>query len=394
MEKFTLDTYCKDISTILQYANKDNLEVVTQAVTIISKYAHILSQEVETPVNDEAVVKALTKSLKKISQEAESTPVSADDMQQLKQAMQGHERASLKPQPEPDNTYRVDRKLIGALIGDQYYSESIIRKLGLNNGDLVKLTPPEEIAGTKHYLPQIELISANETEAPEEPIIRETVLVESDSTNGLVARYRYNHERLLVNGEPATIRLNLTDTTNHNVQPGDVVDIAYYRNSDGNEARVSWVYNADKSKSVPERPTVKPHSAYIKRESSAPRHFTPNMHYDLNNQIVLMAGYGAHKELAEEVIKAHNGRLTVYDGKASGKGIEGDLTTAIRHADIVIIMLHSVSHNTANHAISIAKDFDKFIAATNTNSPLAIEEAIDRALKREPVYQSSSHVVE
>lgn len=84
----------------------------------------------------------------------------------------------------------------------------------------------------------------------------------------------------------------------------------------------------------------------------------------------------------------------MYDEKVSGKGMEGNLLTAVKHADIVIVMLNSVSHNTANKAISNARDMNKFVATTNTNSPLAIEEAIDRAMKREPIYMPTSHVIE
>lgn len=74
--------------------------------------------------------------------------------------------------------------------------------------------------------------------------------------------------------------------------------------------------------------------------------------------------------------------------------MSGNLLNAIKHADIVIVMLNSVSHHTANQAISAARDQNKYVAATNTNSPLAIEDAIDRAMKREPIYMPTSHVIE
>ena len=116
---------------------------------------------------------------------------------------------------------------------------------------------------------------------------------------------------------------------------------------------------------------------------------------DLTNKKVLMCGYGSHRAVAQEVVDAHHGKeLLMYDEKVSGKGMAGSLLTAVKHADIVIVMLNSVSHHTANQAISIARDQNKLVSATNTNSPLAIEEAIDRAMKREPIYLPTSHVIE
>ncbi|WP_268913512.1 DUF2325 domain-containing protein [Lentilactobacillus sp. SPB1-3] len=123
--------------------------------------------------------------------------------------------------------------------------------------------------------------------------------------------------------------------------------------------------------------------------------FKPTTGYDLNGKRVLMAGYGDHKAVAEEVVLAHNGNeLCLYDEKTRGKGIQTNLSKAITHADIVLIMLNSVSHNTANHAISIAREQHKLVAATNMNSPLAIEQAISRAINHQPIYVPSHHIVE
>ncbi|MFT8909613.1 MAG: hypothetical protein ABF908_12290 [Lentilactobacillus diolivorans] len=66
---------------------------------------------------------------------------------------------------------------------------------------------------------------------------------------------------------------------------------------------------------------------------------------------------------------------------------------AVKHADMVIVMLHSVSHETANQAITNAKDLEKMMATSNINSSLSIENAILRALNRESIYQQVSHIV-
>lgn len=124
--------------------------------------------------------------------------------------------------------------------------------------------------------------------------------------------------------------------------------------------------------------------------------FIPKIAFDLAGKTVLMAGYAAHKTVVNEVIQAHNGRLIVFDKTASGKGkgIASNLVTAVKHADVVVVMLHAVSHETANKAIAHAKAFHKMVATSNVNSPLGIEDAIKRALNHEPVYQQASHVVE
>ncbi|AQW20736.1 hypothetical protein PL11_001790 [Lentilactobacillus curieae] len=137
------------------------------------------------------------------------------------------------------------------------------------------------------------------------------------------------------------------------------------------------------------------HSTNGRKNDGKTKLFKPTMDYDLSGKKVLMAGYGDHKAVAEQVVDAHNvDELCLYDEKTRGKGIQTNLNKAIKHADVVLVMLNSISHNTANQAISIAREQKKLVAATNVNSPLAIEQAISRALNHQPIYVPSHHVVE
>ncbi|AQW21462.1 hypothetical protein PL11_005700 [Lentilactobacillus curieae] len=83
-----------------------------------------------------------------------------------------------------------------------------------------------------------------------------------------------------------------------------------------------------------------------------------------------------------------------YDEAVTGKGIETSLLSAIKHDDVVIVMLDSMSHKIANQAFRTSKDLNKLVSSTNVNSPLAIEESIKRALNREPIYTSANHIVD
>ncbi|MCI1923822.1 MAG: DUF2325 domain-containing protein [Lentilactobacillus buchneri] len=375
----------RDIAKILQYADEKNMPLITDAIGTISKYAHLASSvENEDDSSEKSVQKIV---------EAINKPQSTDDQQLVTTEDQkaDHDTADTaadKPEETAadDKTYRFDRKLIGAVVNGVHYSEAVVRKTDLKDGDIVKLKYSHS------YQPEIELVERKATTG-EDPIVRETVIAEDDPNLGLVATKTYDGAPLLHDDAPVTIRLNYKDSSRNKVQDGDIIDIAYYRDRGPAEARVVWVYRSSDT-DEPLKTTPKPHSAYVDQSVKAPRTVEPKLDFDLKNKIVLMAGYSAHRSEVEAVIKAHHGKLIVFDGEASGKGIESDLLTAVKHADIVIVMLHSVSHETANKAIANAKNFDKLVATSNINSPLSIEAAILRALNREPIYQQSSHIVE
>lgn len=343
----------------------------------------------EAPVATKASESDQAAETKAVTSEAANK--AADDLFKIISTKARH--TEKKAMNVPLSKYKVERKLIGAKIGPQYYSESMVRKLGLHGGDMVTLTP--DPAKFHHYngrLPQVSIVDVNPN--PEETIVREKVIVDKDDDGNFVAKYQYNHEPILVDGEPSTIKLNEDDAKKNHIEVGDLIELAYYTPNEHNEARITWKY--DTVDDEPATPAVKkPHSAYTGKAEAKAKEFTPNMDYDLTNKKVLMCGYGNHRATAQEVVDAHHAKeLLMYDEKVSGKGMAGDLLTAIKHADVVIVMLNSVSHHTANQAISNARDQNKLVSATNINSPLAIEEAIDRALKREPIYMPASHVID
>lgn len=385
MSHLKSNTYCEDIENILKHVNDDNFELATKAIETISKYAHQLSADEQ--VDSPEVSKPTEPAAKEVSKPADKSE-SGDD---LFKVISTKARQPSKKAAAPINKYKVERKLIGAKVGPQYYSESMVRKYGMHGGDMVSMDP--DPSRFKHYhgrLPFVTIVDVSED--PEPNIVREKVIVDSEEDGTLVAKYQYNHEPLLVDGEPAKIKLNPTDVERNHVGVGDIIEVAYYKSDGADQARVSWKYDteADEPKDV-----TKPHSAYLNKAENKAKQFQPNIEYDLTNKKVLMCGYGNHRSVAQEVVDAHHGKeLLMFDEKVSGKGMSGNLLNAIKHADIVIVMLNSVSHHTANQAISAVRDQNKYVAATNTNSPLAIEDAIDRAMKREPIYMPTSHVIE
>lgn len=386
MSKLKSNTYCADIENILKHVNDDNFELATKSIETISKYAHELSADDETSTPE------VSKQTQPASEEVPKPAEESKPAEELFKVISTKARPTSKKASRPQNKYKVERKLIGASIGPQYYSESMVRKLGIHGGDMAVLNP--DPANYKNYtgrLPQVTIVDVSAD--PEPNIVREKAIVESAEDGTLVAKYDYNHEPLLMHGEPTTIKLDEDDVRRNHVSEGDLIELAYYTSNESNEARVTWKYDTDEPET--DDTITKPHSAYVEKGDTKVKAFQPNMDYDLTNKKVLMCGYGSHRSVAQEVIDAHHGKeLLMYDEKVSGKGMEGNLLTAVKHADIVIVMLNSVSHNTANKAISNARDMNKFVATTNTNSPLAIEEAIDRAMKREPIYMPTSHVIE
>lgn len=384
MSKINYQEYCNDISQLLKYADNDNLSAITAAVSKISKYAHALS-EVDADKSEETAKPTDQADLKSTAPTDQKSPSSTTTNDQTETSKVDQ---SAEPVNNADMTYRFQRKLVGAQVGIYHYGESLVRKMNFQDGDMVKIKDGDA------FPPELELVLRNESVAPAK-IVRKTVIAESDGFGGLVAKRTYDGEPILKDDEPVTMRLNISDVERNNVQPDDIVEVAYYVDRGPEDVRVPWVYRiGDQTEALATESTPKPHRAYVDHKTKPADVFTPKIDFDLTNKTVLMAGYSAHRTEVEEVVKAHHGKLIVFDHAASGKGIESDLLTAVKHADVVIVMLHSVSHETANKAIANARSFNKMVATSNINSPLSIEEAIKRALNREPIYQQSSHVVE
>lgn len=401
MVKIKADTYCEDIRNILNHVNEDNFELATQAIATISKYAHELTEDDQAsqpavketekqPAESAETTKAVTE--KAVPEKTVTEAAASEAADDLFKIISTKARHTEKKASSPANKYKVERKLIGAKIGPQYYSESMVRKLGLHGGDMVTLNPDPSMHRYYHgRLPQVSIVDVNPVS--DQNIVREKAIVDQNDDGEFIAKYQYNHEPILVDGEPSTIKLNEDDAHKNHIEVGDIIELAYYTPNEHNEARVTWKY--DLLDDEPMAPTVKKPKATPEKADKKIKAFQPNMEYDLTNKKVLMCGYGNHRSIAQEVVDAHHAKeLLMYDEKVSGKGMAGNLLTAIKHADIVIVMLNSISHHTANQAISIARDQNKLVSATNTNSPLAIEEAIDRAIKREPIYMPASHVIE
>lgn len=359
MTAINYQAYFSDINQLLKYANEHYLPAITAAVSQFSEYDQALSEADRNRRGGQFEKDKLT--------------------------IEGN--TIVTPDLRVGRTYRFKRQLVGAQVGSYHYGESLVRRMSLRDGDIVKFKSGNQVP------PELELIQRNELDDSRK-IVRKKVIVERHQQGELVVRRLHDGKPILEGGKPVTIRLNPNDVRRDNVQVNDVIEVAYYVDQGSGQARISWIYRNENNQTV--KPEPKPHSAYTTHKAKSTDVFTPKIAFDLTDKTVLMAGYAAHRKEAAALVKAHHGKLIVFDHTSSGKGkgIESNLATAVKHADIVIVMLHAVSHETANKAIAHAKDFHKLVATSNINSPLSIEDAIKRALNREPVYQQSSHVVE
>lgn len=157
----------------------------------------------------------------------------------------------------------------------------MVRKLGIHGGDMAVLNP--DPANYKNYtgrLPQVTIVDVSAD--PEPNIVREKAIVESAEDGTLVAKYDYNHEPLLMHGEPTTIKLDEDDVRRNHVSEGDLIELAYYTSNESNEARVTWKYDTDEPET--DDTITKPHSAYVEKGDTKVKAFQPNMDYDLTNK--------------------------------------------------------------------------------------------------------------
>lgn len=124
--------YCRDVAKILQYADKENMPLITDAIGIISKYAHLASS-VENKDDSEKSVQKIVDAINK-PQSAEDQQPAADEDQKTDHDTIDKVADKTEETAADDKTYRFDRKLIGAVVNGIHYSETVIRKTDLKDG--------------------------------------------------------------------------------------------------------------------------------------------------------------------------------------------------------------------------------------------------------------------
>lgn len=132
------DQYKKDVAALLAQATPANLALTIQSIELTSRYAGIALQQVGASTEitrDETQAEALRKSVSGMTT-------------MLPAAMPANDGDEAGVAPAQADLVKVERKLIGAIAGNHFFTEASVRDLDLADGDTVRLSNDEFGDGT------------------------------------------------------------------------------------------------------------------------------------------------------------------------------------------------------------------------------------------------------
>ncbi len=391
-----IEKYRRDVTQLLADANKQNFASIVKAIELTSHYAALALDEGGL---DAASTAELEYSDAKPLVAEHDTTVAATQAidKQFTDDVNSSVAASTQNvgaiAPASDE-FKVERKLIGAIAGNHFFTEAAVRELDLADGDTVRVR--EDLAGTED---EVTIIERNRsTAAPRIEQIRFAMIKRDDS---LPADYNFKAEEDLHGdvlmrtdeGLPFTFLIKPTDAARLGLKDGDLVDLSWYRTDGPQLATVTWVYKDKKGLKPLQKHLAKPK----KKQEKAATHDTaeavvtaktydPQLVFDLEGKSVLLIGNVASATGLTAVVEAHNGgTVTATD---SQKG--GQLKHKLSRAGVAVLITDEVHHITTNTSIKIAKKLKVPYAVANSDAPLMVERALYRAIAGMPAYEASN----
>lgn len=272
---------------------------------------------------------------------------------------------------KPDEYLAVD-KLTGITIKDNqnnditYFTESLKRDLGLENGDIVTLT--RDTSEDRYYLNSI-VDRANLTKTID---YFKYGVIQRDAL-GLCVIQNVNKKQLS-NSNPKKSRYAVTsdDIVRLNLSEGDFVDLAWYKANPENIS-IIWKYNLNDKQNSTMAP--KKHSEY-KDKTASSKQVEPTLLFDLKDKrVALITADDSVSGKFDELVYAHSGKPAVIESN-NGKNINDRLY----NFDMIILLQNYLSHETTKSIIAKYKSAIP-IAMSETAGQLNIEKALYRANK-------------
>ncbi|WP_295746286.1 hypothetical protein [uncultured Limosilactobacillus sp.] len=338
----------------------------------------------------------LDKSLNNVANQGESTPltqVSDDESAKGEQPETEKQPATAKPtsattsdQPaEPteaelaaDNRYVVHRKLSGAMINRQYYSERVLHALPyeLEDGDVVEL-------GERHGAGLAPIIKKLKVQHDGRPIqvLRRAPLREVAGTKMFQISETQNGDSPLDAEEGATLLIDPKRYGKLGLHAGMPIDFAYYDHGHGMRDAASgtlrWAYEGE---------TVNDHHADQPQQTSTPQSAAQpaatkpvDPHFDLHQRKVLVIS-AKPKQWGplREVMADHHGVFYGLDASRPQNVTSSKLKQALRQVDTAIVCEDGVDGKAVKLAARHAEKYGVAFEKAPSSDQHHVEHALGR----------------
>jgi len=321
VKEFFIEELKKDMVNLIQNMNKTNLEStipkLNAAIRILEALPLLENREnIEEKEDDESLDQLLNDSLVSNT----STQSRSDDQ-----------------------VYVFERSLRGGYVGDVYVGERIVRTIGLEHLDKVRIT-------NRYGKDFFTLVEKGPGIPPEGRVQLDYCLVEQSGINLIVQTY---YDGSVFKPLPLKPIILTPEIINKNgIQVGDLVDIAYY-SDDPDKAVVIWRHDIDRQ----DHSTPLPSSHYKKiTERNNTKEDTQEevtRYPSLQNKKVLIIGGDDRHPDYRDAIEHEGGFFIGLKGNSGPERVE----IGVRNADVVVIVCNAIRTHTSEFSPGICKKY-------------------------------------
>jgi hypothetical protein len=277
-----------------------------------------------------------------------------------------------------------------ALKGGSFYTEQgdlvseinelAVKNLNVENGDLVELDPSSQpprvvrIVEAGNLPSNIATMSYGvvERDPAGDLYVSRSAMGESLSECAGIDRYEV----------PAIIDARQTETGF--VHEGDIVDLAWYKNSPSNMI-VRWV-SQTKGEEAPKK--EKPAEKKVKSEKDKEESVT-TLDFDLHGRsVAVVIGNELRSQEIQKMVGEHHGRCKVIDA-FKFSDTESFYKHALKRADVTVMVQNLNKHSTSK----ALRKYAKRLAIADSAGLSSIERAIYRAMHGLPAYETSTQPI-
>ncbi len=280
-----------------------------------------------------------------------------------------------------------------ALKGGSFYTEQgdlvseinelAVRNLNVENGDLVELDPSSQpprvvrIVEAGNLPSNIATMSYGivERDPAGDLYVSRGAMGESLSECAGIDRYEV----------PAIIDAGQTETGF--VHEGDIVDLAWYKNSPSNMI-VRWV-SQTKGEEVPKKEKPAEKKVKSEKEDKDKEESITTLNFDLHGRsVVVVIGNELRSQEIQKMVGEHHGRCKVIDA-FKFSDTESFYKHALKRADVTVMVQNLNKHSTSK----ALRKYAKRLAIADSAGLSSIERAIYRAMHGLPAYETSTQPI-
>lgn len=280
-----------------------------------------------------------------------------------------------------------------ALKGGSFYTEQgdlvseinelAVKNLNVENGDLVELDPSSQpprvvrIVEAGNLPSNIATMSYGvvERDPAGDLYVSRSAMGESLSECAGIDRYEV----------PAIIDARQTETGF--VHEGDIVDLAWYKNSPSNMI-VRWV-SQTKGEEAPKKEKPAEKKVKSEKEDKDKEESVTTLNFDLHGRsVAVVIGNELRSQEIQKMVGEHHGRCKVIDA-FKFSDTESFYKHALKRADVTVMVQNLNKHSTSK----ALRKYAKRLAIADSAGLSSIERAIYRAMHGLPAYETSTQPI-